>query len=381
MARAITGRVPTYRSGDRTRTALRAAGARAATLDGTLYLPGPPPRTRRATGVIAHELAHVAEGRSRAQRPAGVPRQAVLPHTQRAGSSVERGTPQPRFFLDRLSQHAADAGERTARRVGDLAAQRMPAAGSTLSDAADTARSLVGRRPGLGDAADAARSLVPGLPAAPSLPDAGDALRGLGMPAIPDIGRALPSDVPGAIDAVRSLAPGLPAAPSLSDAGDALRGLGVPSLPDVGSLPVGGAAGALGAARRMLEAGPVGDIGRRAVAGTGDMASSVTGMSDRATNAVSDLTGMAGAAAADVTDGLGAAGAAASEAASSVGQTAAGLVDRAGAEAAGALSSLLGGAASAATDAESQITALVEVLEERLLAELERRGGRYAGVF
>jgi hypothetical protein len=37
--------------------------------------------------------------------------------------------------------------------------------------------------------------------------------------------------------------------------------------------------------------------------------------------------------------------------------------------------------ASAATDAFSQMGELLEAIEERLLAELERRGGRYAGVF
>jgi hypothetical protein len=37
--------------------------------------------------------------------------------------------------------------------------------------------------------------------------------------------------------------------------------------------------------------------------------------------------------------------------------------------------------ASAATDPFSQMGELVEALEERMLVELERRGGRFAGVF
>jgi hypothetical protein len=42
---------------------------------------------------------------------------------------------------------------------------------------------------------------------------------------------------------------------------------------------------------------------------------------------------------------------------------------------------VLGASASAAGDSHSQLSELLEQLEERLLVEIERRGGRYAGVF
>ena len=42
---------------------------------------------------------------------------------------------------------------------------------------------------------------------------------------------------------------------------------------------------------------------------------------------------------------------------------------------------LFAGSASAATDSYSQIGELIEAIEERVLAEVERRGGRYAGMF
>jgi hypothetical protein len=42
---------------------------------------------------------------------------------------------------------------------------------------------------------------------------------------------------------------------------------------------------------------------------------------------------------------------------------------------------LVPGAVSAATDSHSRMGDLLEALEERVLAELERRGGRWAGVF
>jgi hypothetical protein len=46
-----------------------------------------------------------------------------------------------------------------------------------------------------------------------------------------------------------------------------------------------------------------------------------------------------------------------------------------------AVSALLGTVASSAVDGFSQMGELIEALEERLLAEIERRGGRFGGVF
>jgi hypothetical protein len=46
-----------------------------------------------------------------------------------------------------------------------------------------------------------------------------------------------------------------------------------------------------------------------------------------------------------------------------------------------AVRGVLGASPSAAGDSDSQLSELLEQLEERLLVEIERRGGRYAGVF
>jgi hypothetical protein len=63
------------------------------------------------------------------------------------------------------------------------------------------------------------------------------------------------------------------------------------------------------------------------------------------------------------------------------GQAAATAASGVAREATSAVSSLVGSAASSAVDSFSQMGELLEALEERLLAEIERRGGRFAGVF
>ena len=50
-------------------------------------------------------------------------------------------------------------------------------------------------------------------------------------------------------------------------------------------------------------------------------------------------------------------------------------------ETAGGIGALIGGGASTASDATSQMGELMELIEDRVLAELERRGGRFEGVF
>jgi len=93
LARAVTGRsqAPRYTTGPATRHALLAAGALGATSGSVVHLPEPPSMAPRALGVLAHELAHVAER-----------------------------TPRPRFLLGSLGG-AHDQGERQARRVGEAA--------------------------------------------------------------------------------------------------------------------------------------------------------------------------------------------------------------------------------------------------------------------
>ncbi|MBW3605390.1 MAG: DUF4157 domain-containing protein, partial [Actinobacteria bacterium] len=329
LSRAITGRRTSYRSGHAVRTALRASSARAATVDGVLHLPRPPDDAPSTRGVVAHELAHVAE-RGR--------------HTPRhVGPTPGRG--RPRFFLDRLSG-IADRGERHARRVGDLARERASAAVPDVQQMSS-----------LGNLGDRVSAALPGLPT--------------------------PADL---ADTARAALPGLPAvrAPGTL-ARDVLAATGVPSLPDVGDLPVGGPGAAVSAARRMLDGDPLAGMSERA-SGAGDglagaAAEAVSGLHDRASAATGQLGERAGGLADTVAAGLGATENATPGAVTEATQSVGGAVDAATDVASGAVGSLLTAAASAATDVDSQVSALVEVLEERVLAELERRGGQFAGVF
>lgn len=304
LARAVAGRVPRYRTGHTVRTALDAAGAHAATVDGTLHLPAPPDSSPRTLGVIAHELSHVAEGTRRAHGPTGA-------------GQVGR----PRFFLDRVVSGSMDAGERQARRLGEQvherATQSMPTAPAMPS--------------------------LAGLPGAPSVP---------GM-----------SDISGI--------PGLPALPGLPDAariGD--------MVPDVASLPVGGAAAALSAARQALgdAGGTASALGDRAMTGARDMLGSVPAAAG-APAALADQLG--------IPDELPPPAAVGSllQPALAAGETAVAGARGAAGDIAGPIDSVIGTATSAIGDLDGRIGILVEALEERLLAELERRGGRYAGVF
>lgn len=329
LSDAITGRRTSYRSGHAIRTALRASGARAATVDGVLHVPRPPDGAPSTHGVVAHELAHVAE------RGGHTPRHV--------GPTPARG--RPRFFLDRLSG-IADRGERHARRVGDLARDRASAAVPDMQQMSS-----------LASLGDRARAALPGL--------------------------SIPADL---ADTAHAALPGLPAVPAPGDlALDVLAATGAPSLPDVGNLPVGGAGAAVSAARRMLDADPLTGMGERvsgAGAGLADAAAdAVSGPHDRASAATGQLGERAGGLADTVAAGLGATENAASGAVTEATQSAGGAMDGATDVASGAVSSLLTAAASAATDVDSQISALVEVLEERVLVELERRGGQFAGVF
>jgi hypothetical protein len=275
MARAITGHVPRYRTGHGVRTALRAAGAHAATVDGTLHLPGPPDASPASMGLLAHELTHVAE-------------------RGHHGHSAANDAPvRPRFFLERLSG-AVDTGERQARRVGEMVRERAS--------------------------------------------------------------QAVPSGLPGT-----ARHPSLPAVP-------ALPGLGDWSPPDLAALPVGGPAAALSAARQAL--GDAAGARDAAMSRAGDaLGAGSAALPAAANSALGALARQAGD-----TGGLPAATAGtAASTLSGVG----GLADTATA----GLQAAVGQAASSAGDLDSRIGALMEAVEDRLLAELERRGGRYAGVF
>jgi len=193
--------------------------------------------------------------------------------------------------------------------------------------------------------------------------------------------------------------------PGRSSVAAALQNLAGPDLPGAASLPVGGlsgmaasgfdaanafaararegaasAGGALdqvtGSAQRLL--GPALQQGTQAAQGAqGSVSSALAGIEGFGRRAEGSLHDAADAGMARAGGLLSEAGAAAGHAADQAGQAFGATLERA----TSGLAALTGSAASAATDPHSQMGELLEVLEERLLAELERRGGRYAGVF
>jgi hypothetical protein len=137
----------------------------------------------------------------------------------------------------------------------------------------------------------------------------------------------------------------------------------------VDSLPVGG--GGLGAVSEVATR-----AARAAVleASGSPMGSAVSGMQSAAGDAFSGLPGMAGTAMSGLQGAADGAAAAAGDAAGSV------------SNAVGSVSNAVGGAAHAAGEAAGAAKLLdpdqvVEIVERRLLREIERRGGRWAGMF
>jgi hypothetical protein len=138
----------------------------------------------------------------------------------------------------------------------------------------------------------------------------------------------------------------------------------------VDSLPVGG--GGMGA---------VGEVATRAAraavieASGSPMGSALSGMRSAAGDAFSDLRGMAG----DAMSGLGGA----AEGAASAVSDAAGSVSSAVGEAAHAAGAAIGGGVGGAAGAAKPLDPdqVVEIVERRLLREIERRGGRWTGIF
>jgi hypothetical protein len=356
MVRLVVGRPVLMRSGAKTARALAAAGSPAAADEGIVHLAAPLRRTPASLAVLAHELSHVAEGDKR-----------------------------PRFLFDDL----LDEGERRARGVESAV---RSAAGSYLgnrlsglsSAVGDTARSGLGAA-GMGNALSpggalagirsAVRDSLGGLmdrgvsEVVGAVPSASQVIAGGGSPAALGrdlLSRARPSGWPtgaAALEAIgdtarvaRGLSPSTVQAGPLADSVASL----VPG--GVGSLPVGGLGGA---ARGLMDRANV--VVNEASAG-----------------GIGEATSFAENAMADVHEGIGAAPSGA-EGLLSLGEGSlenaaeqfGGGVERAQAT----LGSLVGGTATAATDAFSQMSEFIEVLEERLLAELERRGGRFGGMF
>ena len=146
----------------------------------------------------------------------------------------------------------------------------------------------------------------------------------------------------------------------------------------VDSLPVGG--GGMGAvsevATRAARAAVIEASGSPMGGAFGGMQSAAgnafSGMAGMAGDAMSGLQSAAGHAAGDAAEG---ASAAVSDAAGSVTGAVAGAAQAAGGAAAGA------GAAGAGAAKPLDPDQVVEIVERRLLREIERRGGRWAGIF
>jgi hypothetical protein len=156
-------------------------------------------------------------------------------------------------------------------------------------------------------------------------------------------------------------------------AGGAVRGL--LERPPISSLPIGGPAAAVPAAVRAAE-GVVSDAGLMA-AGAGEAAS---GLIDRGEATADRFIGEGAGAAERGLAGAegfarGVAGTAEREA-GALGRRA----ERAVGEARSAIGAAAGQAAGALVEG-GQVDAMIEAIEQRLLAEMERRGGRFQGLF
>jgi hypothetical protein len=249
--------------------------------------------------------------------------------------------------------------------------------GQQLTSMAGSGRGLVDRVTGLLDGATtssaAGRTGFPQLPKVPSL----DGL--LGKDAIPSADDLLGGVLKQLPDPATSLA--------------ALRNA-IPETPGTSSLPVGGLAGMAAsgfdaanafAARTKQQAGSAFDQATGAAQGFlgGAMAQgtqAAQGLAGRATSALDGIQGLGRTAEGSLHHAMDQGMSRVHGLASQAG----GVADRAHQafdRATSGLAALTGSIASAATDPHSQMGELLEVLEERLLAELERRGGRHAGVF
>ena len=349
---AGTANRPSYTTGAATRQALSAAGAHGATTGSVVHLADPPSTAALRGGtaalrVLAHELTH-------ARQPVGRPR-----------------------FLLRVPSGAADADERTAATAGE---QAQAAYSMDADEAGGVADGVTGRSVGSGVAGGFGR------------------------------GRAF-AGTTGSATAARNMAGG--SATGAAAGRSAVRKsfqetAGAVSAGVVDRLPVGGAAvgaagGSVGAAGGGIGAlgGGVGDVlGSQSGSAFGSASQAAAGASlvdtalvdalsqsralagdDTALTLLAALSGATGSLAGE-SGGLGAAEAipaagtetvpgatGADGAVSAVGQPGQASAAAAGADHAGA------------SDHGADLDRIVEALEQRLLRQLERRGGRYAGVF
>jgi hypothetical protein len=310
---------------------LAEAGALGATSGTVVHLARRPSADPASIGVLAHELTH-------ARQPIGRPR-----------------------FLLHAPSGAADADERTAHAVGN----RMHAAASGIAG-------------GGGDTPDGIAGLIGGGSVGSSgtvgSGGVGSAIGG-GMDS-GAVGGSSSSGRPMAMRVARSVSATSPTGSAFGGAasnaaGGAVRDqfsetAGAVSAGVVDRLPVGGAA-VVGAATPTLTASEHA-LGGAATDIAGGAASTVdNATAQRLLSALAATTGEGA-----VAQGIGAAEGSAEHAA-------AGAVSGAG-RAAGQAAGHAGGAAAGHLESQD-VDRIVDAVEQRLLRQLERRGGRYAGVF
>ena len=311
-------RLPTVAYGPATRRALRVAGASAATWAGVVHLPRPPRETPTDLETIAHEVTHVAQGfRS------------------------------PRFF----EGAAVEAGERDAASVGRLV--RRVAERSDPSRRGLAARTAESFRPSAGSTRLSARRASTGSGAISGAKNEGHAL---GQRRAAEPGETLRRRRPvgpeeGGPGAARPFAGAFTARGRLvaRQVDHSSRHETAVPAHATAALPVGGARAVMRALSTRSVVGAFSDLGDARVA-------------DRAQAAAAGVRNDA------IDHGA---------------RAATGLLApiKPAAQATSAVHELRGSAAGTTTDTASQVGDLIEAIEERVLVELERRGGRFAGTF
>jgi hypothetical protein len=145
---------------------------------------------------------------------------------------------------------------------------------------------------------------------------------------------------------------------AVSQAGSTAAGI-------VDGLPVGGGLGAVGEVATRAARAAVMEAAAGPMSAVSGLAGQASGLADRAGGSASGALDQASGMASELTSG--------------VADTASGYADQA-VEAVGGLAARASGVAGAAKNALDP-DKIVEIVEQRLLREIERRGGRWAGVF
>jgi hypothetical protein len=371
LARALVprGPLPQMTTGPGTRRALTAANASGAATPGTVHLPHAPRATPAGLETLAHELSHAAD---RAPGRAPTPSTATSRPAFFEGSVTDPGESRARLIGRTVGSTARSLGParpglgaRVAQRLVDERAPidagergRAQDHGATRSDAAQAPRhhEQASSRPRMDEArpTPAMPRRAAATPARAPMRTARAPLstgRSPDRPSTAGERAARPPAAPREVRAALSTGPPRVVVQRMS--------LGsLPSMPDVSSLPVGGIRQAAGAAEQrarsaMEEAG--GSAAEALQSGENELRSRAEGLLESGSEAIDE----------------------ASSAATGAVESATSAVQSAGSGLAG----LLGSAAGAATDSASQLGHLLEALEERILAEIERRGGRFAGAF